>query len=183
VEFLVNEAQIDHEITDMTALRKYYDLHPRRITILPAGPADSSCYEDEVLHDVFNQIKTGLVEYRGVFDGSDIGMYLFGTDPRNLVGKTILRQEISSTYTRMSQMNFKFNPLRQFLDIESEGGWIPVYNIHMTCKDKKLFSTKNFEKRLTKYLHFENLTVKFLPTVYLRMALAKIKRTILAAYR
>lgn len=183
VEFLVNEAQIDHEITDMTALRKYYDLHPRRITILPAGPANASCYEDEVLHDVYDQIKSGLVEYRGVFDGSDIGMYLFGTDPRNLVGKTILRQEISSTYTRMSQMNFKFNPLRQFLDIESQGEWIPVYNIHMTCKDKKLFSTKNFEKRLTKYLRFENCTVKFLPEVYVRMALAKIKRTILAAYR
>ena len=179
----MNESQIDHEITDMTALRKYYDSDPRRITILPAGPANLFSYENEVLQDIYNQIKSGLEQYGGVFDGSDIGMYLFGTDPRNLRGKTILRQEISSTYTRMSQMNFKFNPLREFLDVESQGKWIPVYNIHMTCKDKKLFSSKNFDKRMTKYLSHESHTTKFLPAVYVRMAFAKMKKTILTSYK
>lgn len=183
VEYLVNEARIDHEITDMTALRKYYDLDPRRITVLPAGPANVSCYENEILQDVFSQMKSGLDEFCGVFDGSDIGMYLFGTDPRNLVGKTILRQEIASTYTLMSQMKFRFNPSREFLDVESNGKWLPVYNIHMTCKDIELFSMENIEKPFAKYLRYEDFTIKYLPVVFVRMAFAKIKRTILSAYR
>ena len=183
VEFLVSEVKNDYEITDMTALRKYNDLYPQRVTILPAGPANVYCYEEEIFEDIYDQIKSGLDRYDGVFDGSDIGMYLFGTDPRNLIGKTILRREIPSTYTRMSQMKFKFNPLREFLDVESQGKWLPVYNIHMTCKDKKLFSMKDIDKSFSKYLRYQNYTEKLIPAVYARMALAKIKKTILTSYR
>lgn len=183
VEFLVEEAKRDHGVTDMTAMRHYFNSHPERVSILPAGPEDSAVYEPEIHSDIFEEVIDALKVYGGVFDGSDIGMYLFGTDPRNLLGKTILRQEISSTYTIMSKMEFRFNSSREFLDIKSEENWLPVYNLHMTCKDKNLFLNKHVEKTFDKYLKEQNLVVRFKPKVYLNMGLAKIGRTISSIYK
>jgi hypothetical protein len=183
VGFLVEEARRDHDVTDMTAMRRYLDSYPKRVSILPAGPEDSSVYEPEILSDIFKEVIESLEDYGGVFDGSDIGMYLFGTDPRNLLGKTILRQEISSTYTIMSKMEFRFNRSREFLDIRSGGNWLPIYNLHMTCKDKNLFLNKNIEKKFDEYMKESELVVRFLPKIYLQMGLAKIRRTISSIYR
>ena len=152
VGFVVEEARADHEITDMTALRKYYDLHNERVNLLPAGPGSRAVYEPEIQLELLTQLVTELNRYSGVFDGSDIGMYLFGTDPRNKLGRTILRQEVASTYTRMSEMKFRFNSDRNFLDVESEEKWIPIYNLHMTCKNINLFTSKRMDRIFLKYL-------------------------------
>jgi hypothetical protein len=183
VQFLLQEARNNHEVTDMTALRKYYDLHADRVNILPAGPADIFVYEPGIVQDIYKELSIGIGRYKGVFDGSDIGMYLFGTDPRNLLGRTILRQEIATTYTQMSLMKFRFNSTRQFLDIYSLGEWVPVYNLHMTCKDRKLFAMNNLGKTFQSYLTIEKRTEKFLPRIYFQMGLAKVIRTLKKFYK
>jgi hypothetical protein len=183
VNFIVTEVRKDHEITDMTALRKYYDLNPERVSVLPAGPATISAYEPEIQKDLFATIESEIKRYEGVFDGSDIGMYLFGTDPRNKLGHSILREEIATTYTRMSEMQFTYNAARDFLDVKNSGEWIPVYNLHMTCKDTKLFSTNEMQDTFLKYLKHKNRTEIFISKVYLQMALAKLLRVIRRSYR
>ena len=183
VNFIVTEVRKDHEITDMTALRKYYDLYPERVSVLPAGPALISAYEPEIQKDLFTTIESEIKRYEGVFDGSDIGMYLFGTDPRNKLGHSILREEIATTYTRMSEMQFVYNAARDFIDVKNSLEWIPVYNLHMTCKDIRLFSTNEMQDTFLKYLSHKNRTEIFISKVYLKMALAKFLRVIRRTYR
>lgn len=182
-EFLTSESLLNSQLTDMTALRKYFDLYPERVEILPAGPGMNTVYEPEILSDVYEKIIIGLRKYSGIIDGSDIGMYLFGTDPRNRLGKTFLRNEISTTYTLMSEMEFRYNPERDFLDAKSNDQWLPVYNLHMTCKDAKLFSNRNLGEPFSKYLRYSSPTEVFLPKVYLRMAINKIVRILQKTYR
>jgi hypothetical protein len=183
VNFILTEVRSDHEITDMTALRKYYDLNPENVSVLPAGPSSISAYEPEIQKDLFGIIESGIKKYEGVFDGSDIGMYLFGTDPRNKLGYSILREEIATTYTKMSEMEFTYNAARDFIDVKNSGEWIPVYNLHMTCKDIKLFSTTEMRDTLLKYLSHKNRTEVFIFKVYLKMAFAKLLRVIRRSYR
>lgn len=182
-EFLASDSLLDNELTDMTALRKYFDLFPERVEILPAGPGLTSVYEPEILSDIYEKLITGLQKYSGIMDGSDIGMYLFGTDPRNRLGKTLLRSEVPATYTLMSEMEFRYNPERDFLDVKSNGKWLPIYNLHMTCKDIKLFSRRNLKKIFSRYLRYDSPTELFLPKVYLRMGMNKILRIIQKTYR
>lgn len=182
-EFLASDSLLDNELTDMTALRKYFDLFPERVEILPAGPGLTSVYEPEILSDIYEKVITGLQKYSGIMDGSDIGMYLFGTDPRNRLGKTLLRNEVPTTYTFMSEMEFRYNPERDFLDAKSDGKWVPIYNLHMTCKDTKLFSRRNLRNPFSEYLRHTSPTEIFVPKVYLRMGMNKVLRIIQRTYR
>ena len=183
VEFIVRYASLNAELTDMTALRKYFDEFPLEIEVLPAGPASEIAYEPEIKLDMYSNLEDGITKFKGVFDGSDIGMYLFGTDPRNRLGVTLIRDEIASTYTRMSKMRFRYNKTRDFLDVKSQGGWIPIYNLHMTSKDLRLFSTKRLEKSLTRYLKYEKFTKLFVVGVFTRTAFSKIVRVMRKVYK
>lgn len=178
VDFIVKEARRDGQITDMTALRKYFDLYPDQVDLLPAGPDGTSEYEPEIFSDLYEIMIAGIQKYSGVFDGSDIGMYLFGTDPRNKLGRTFIGDEIPSTYTRMSAMKFRYNPERDFLDVASNGEWLPIFNLHMTCKDIRLFSNRNLEEIFLNYMKHDSPTELFLPEVYFKMGVNKIVRTI-----
>lgn len=182
VEFIVSSASLNAELTDMLVLREYFDKFPLEIEVLPAGPASEIVYEPEIKLDIYSNLEEGITKFKGVFDGCDIGMYLFGTDPRNRLGITLIRDEIATTYTRMSKMRFRYNKTRNFLDVESQGEWIPIYNLHMTSKDLKLFSTNRPEKSLARYLKYEKFTKLFVPRVFTRMALAKIVRVIRRVY-
>lgn len=183
IKFLVAESDLDSQITDMTALRKYYDRFPNRVEILPAGPANEFTYEREIKDDIYSQLIQGLDKYAGVFDGSDIGMFLFGTDPRNALGYSMLRKEIDSTYTRMSKMEFRYNQSREFMDVMSNGQWLPVFNIHMTCKNAKFFLNRPLDKEFKRYLENKSIREVFMLRVYLRMGLAKIFRIIRHFYK
>ena len=176
VNFLVFESDFDSQITDMTALRRYFDRFPKRVEILPAGPSNKTAYEKEIEDDIYSQLIQGLEKYGGVFDGSDIGMFVFGTDPRNALGYSMLRKEIDSTYTQMSNMEFRYNKSREFVDVMSNGQWIPVFNIHMTCKNTKFFLKRPSEKYFKKYVGNQNFREAFMIRVYLRMGIAKIAR-------
>ncbi len=183
IEFIVNSASLNAELTDMTALRKYFDKFPLEIEVLPAGPPSETAYEPEIKLDIYSNLEDGITKFKGIFDGSDIGMYLCGTDPRNRLGVTLIRDEIASTYTRMSNMRFRYNKTRDFLDVEGQGEWLPIYNLHMTSKDLRLFSTKRLEKSLAKYLKYEKLTELFILGVFTRIALAKIVRIMRKVYK
>jgi hypothetical protein len=183
INFLVSESDFDSQITDMTALRRFYDRFPKRVEILPAGPSNKSAYEKEIENDIYSQLIQGLDKYGGVFDGSDIGMFLFGTDPRNALGYSMLRKEIDSTYTRMSDMEFRYNKSREFVDVMSNGQWIPVFNIHMTCKNSKFFLKRPAERDFKSHIENQKFREVFMLRIYLRMGLAKIFRIIRHFYK
>ena len=182
-EFIVTEAKKYPEITDMTALRLYFDSDSTLVELLPAGPVDKESYSRDIEEDIYMILRAQVEKFGGIFDGSDIGMYLFGTDPRNALGKTYLRKEIDTTYTIMSKMKFSYNTNRDFLDVESEGKLIPIFNLHMTCKDLRLFGDKSMRNILQKYLSHNSYEEVFIKKIYCRMGFAKILRTIKSIYR
>lgn len=178
VNFIVNESKNDSKITDMIALRRYFDHNTHEVEILPAGPVDLDCYHPEIVSDIHPELKAGLEKYSGVFDGSDIGMYLFGTDPRNRVGWQILRQEVDSTYTKLRNMKFIYDDSREFLNIRNDGEWIPVFNLHMTSKEIKLFELRNVRKNFERFLIHDCEHKRFIPIIYAQMAIGKLRRII-----
>jgi hypothetical protein len=183
IEYIVEAAKNNPEITDMIALRLFFDSHPQFVELLPAGPSNIEVYSPKIKEDIYELLISKLNKYQGIFDGSDIGMFLFGTDPRNALGTTYLHKEVDTTYTQMLEMKFRYNAERDFLDVENQGAWTPIYSIHMTCKDIKLFTTRNMKTVFSKYLRIESYKEVFLVKVYIRMGIAKIVRTMRMVYR
>lgn len=174
VSFAVCNARENTGTTDMLILRDFYDQFPKAVTILPAGPPDVELYSDQIVQDIFPKIRAGFKTFRGVFDGCDIGLYLFGTNPWNRRGISLLHQEIAESYTIMSKFKFKYNSARDFVDIISENKIVPVYNLHITSKQKSLFKFKTLDFQINKHLNVVSETKRVYFNVFFDMFFKKL---------
>lgn len=85
-------------------------------------------------------IKLGMKKLGGIFDGNDIGVFLFGTDPRNRRGISKVRQEIKGNYSAVSNWRFKYDQQRQFLcTFDDNNNLIPIFSAHVTSKSLLVF--------------------------------------------
>lgn len=161
--------------TDMEILAKYYDLFSEQTLLLAFGPHDASAFDDSF------QIQrrwSSFERFRGVFDGNDIGVFLFGTDPRNSKGVSYLKMAIPGNYAKVKKWEFKYDNKRHFVNLHYNGQVIPVYSLHATCKQPLLFNAYTQRLMLRKYL--SKLTKpsekKWYPIVSVQMGYQKIRR-------
>lgn len=173
VSFAVCNARENTGTTDMLTLRDFYDQFPKLVTILPAGPPNIELYCDQIVQDIYPKIRAGFKTFQGVFDGTDIGFYLFGTNPWNRLGVSLLHQELEETYTIMSKFKFKYNSRRDFVDIISENKIVPVYNLHITSKQKSLFKFKDLDLQTYKHLNVRSETKRIYLSVFFTMLFNK----------
>jgi len=174
VNFAISNAAKNPSTTDMLTLRDFYDHYPTCVDLLPAGPDEIQLYDKEIIEDVFPNIKDGLEEFKGVFDGTDIGFYLFGTNPYNRRGISFIRQEIADTYTIMSKFRFEYNVSRNFIDLLCANRKIPIYNLHITSKRQSIFASKSLEKEIKKYLNIKKEKKSIIFSVFLNMLIKKL---------
>ena len=146
--FVISEANLNSETSDMIILRKFYDKFNNQIEILPIGPGIKEYYKESIDLKLFSEIAYGVTYFNGIFDGNDIGVYFFGTNPENLRGKTILGRLINLNYARVEKWVPIYNYERNFMDlkINNEGPSIPIYSIHATVKSNSVFSIKKQKK-------------------------------------
>jgi len=141
-DFAITEAHRNSQTSDMLILRKFYDQFKNQIEVLPIGPAIKECYKESLDSDLFSKMMEGITHFKGVFDGNDIGVYFFGTNPENLRGKTILGKTINFNYANVENWVPIYNSKRNFMDLKIQGEEqsIPIYSIHATVKSSSVFS-------------------------------------------
>ena len=138
----ISEMRSDRKSTDMTILRKIYDLDNSNVTVLPTTADIKNSLSIETPQNIREAWKENLKKFNGVFDGADFGYFLLGTDPRNSRGVSYLRTTLNNHYVLTKEVEFIFNAERNFVDQEILDSKVPIFTLHATCKNSKLFSSK-----------------------------------------
>jgi hypothetical protein len=175
VSFSISEALKNSRTTDMIVLRNYFNIYPSAVKLLPAGPNRKEYYSNAILNDIFPEIQRGILEFEGIFDGSDLGIYFFGTNPWNKRGITILQKEIPETYTKMTKFKIEFNSSRDFFDLIIHDHKIPIYNMHITSKREKFFMGEKLQEYSEKFINAQGIKSELIPKIFIGIVLNKLK--------
>ena len=183
--FISSSIHSDPSTTDMIILRKFYEINPQDVQILPTLPIvkkDSFSIIEPEIQILFNN---AYEIFQGVFDGADSGIYLAGIDPRNNRGRRIIRHKIPNNYVQIENLNFVFNEERQFISLlfQKEDFQIPIFNLHIHSKDVRYFDIR-FNKLIKKRIKFCNLDAdtEFIFTVFINAALKSLIRRFLVVF-
>jgi hypothetical protein len=120
------------------------------------------------------------VDFDGIFDASNIGMWLTGIDPRNTYGFLELfatkKIVINDSFIDPSSYTIKFSK-ENGLYFENGNEQICIYNLHIHSKSSKIFSKKWSKEiaELTLLSHKNKIRRKFYPKILIRLFLDNIK--------
>lgn len=177
----ITEAMKNSNTTDMHVLRKLSQLNSENFKMLPTTPSQKSAMPE--VNDDFLKENDKMVSYfGGVFDGFDLGRYLFGMDPRNKRGFSTLRDFDSSVYLNVRKLNFSVKDKREFpyiLDVEKNED-IPVFALHIHSKNIKLFMPREIHKTIRKAVSESTYGPK--RKFYLKTFCNSVKLSILRRY-
>lgn len=118
---------------DMENMQIFYNRNKDIVSTFPIINQNNLYKEKTMYNENFQQ-------YNMIFDGAAIGQYLGGIDPRNKGGDT---KGFINEKTVINYSKFKFlwknieNNKKLFIIIDEEE--IPVFNIHVHCKNLKQF--------------------------------------------
>ena len=177
--FALSESQKNNLTTDMYILRELSKRAALEFAPLPTAPTDS--YEKLKSKDKFLQMSDSLISnLGGVFDGFDLGRYLFGDDPRNKRGFSIVRDTDSRTYLDVRNLNLVMRPERDFpfLRNNSSGFEMPVFSLHIHSKNLDLFELKKSKPMIKNFVlksKKESKTI-FVFSVFINSAFRSFKR-------
>lgn len=149
IDFIKVYSTEDSYITDMQILSKLGKLQDVNFRALPTVPSNSNSLQID--HKLDLKANENSIKYfKGVFDGANLGVYLFGDDPKNHRGTSKVRQIISDSFFVPRKIDFIFNQERNFLDIYDPitDSSIPIYSLHIHVKLAKIFT----EFRTSSYL-------------------------------
>ncbi len=93
--------------------------------------------------------------FGGVFDGFDLGRYLFGMDPRNKRGFSIKREFDPTVYLNARELNFTTKIDREFpfvVDPKTSKEF-PIFALHIHSKDKNLFKSNKIRNVIKKAVY------------------------------
>ncbi len=184
-KFISSLINSDPSTTDMIILRKFYEVNPQYVQILPTLPIAEIDSFSIIEPDIQILLNNAYETFQGVFDGADLGIYLAGIDPRNNRGRRILRRKIPNNYVQIENLNFVFDQERQFINLLSQKDNFqnPVYNLHIHSKDVRFFNN-SCNKMLKKRIKCSNLETgtEFIFTVFINAALTSLIRRFLRVF-
>lgn len=173
IRFADEACLVNSQTTDMEILASFFEENQEEVISLSFGPNSTNAYDENWL---MRTAPSCFEIFNGIFDGNDIGVFLFGTNPRNARGVSYVRTSIQGNYARVNQWNFKFDNLRRFINLEFEGEENPIFSVHATSKQLTLFHhiTQNYviRRHLRKKGYVGDR--KFFPLVTLTMSLHKM---------
>jgi hypothetical protein len=141
LETLMEELQRDVFTSDMLILGRHF-LAEKSVCPLPIGPGGALYYRKFTPQGIQNNWDKTRDEFGGVFDGADVGIYFFGTDPRNSRGRSFLQREIPTEYGNAKQWKLDYSKSRDFIDFIVDESKIPLYCLHVTSKQLSMFRIK-----------------------------------------
>jgi hypothetical protein len=115
----------------------------------------------------------------GVFDGSDLGVFFLGTDPRNRRGLSIVGCPVAENYADTQNWKLTPNTNRKFVDLCVDNSTAKVFSLHATCKRMKLFrSVSQFERleNLLKKSGSGQRTIYYIDVFLLALLNSAVKR-------
>jgi hypothetical protein len=132
--------------------------------------------------ETFPDLLSGISESSAsdVFDGSDLGMWLLGTDPRNTFGFHILHENSTFSFHKSSSIREiiqkgKFALGDKGLGFSYEGRIeLLIHSLHVHTKDIELFSSDN-SGVLSKYIKLSDVRKPILFKIDRRVLLNLIK--------
>jgi len=147
-QFALEKVKEDGHTTDMVILSDLNKAYPTSVLPLPFGPAwESNNYRtsNPELKNLWHKSKN---TFGGIFDGNDIGTFLYGTDPRNKRGVSTLRSAIQNNYADIVRWKFAWDEKVKFPCISDGIDSLPIYSLHITNKRLKYFSRLTQNKSL-----------------------------------
>ena len=177
--FTIKSVISNTSTTDMHILRNFINECGDKIQILPSGPYQHNAFENADI-EFLKQIRSSISYFHGIFDGFDIGRFLFGDDPRNNRGLSVLRRNDSRTYLDASRIDLLMTRDRDFPSVKniSDSTVLPIYSLHIHSKKLKLFEIKNSKKLIKKHVtnsKKEPVTI-FVFSIFLKSAATSLKR-------
>jgi hypothetical protein len=180
-KFALAESEKNNLTTDMYILSELSKKSEVNFAPLPTAPASS--YEKSRSRNGFLQMSDGLIlNLGGVFDGFDLGRYLFGDDPRNKRGISTVRDNDTRTYLDVRNLNLIMRPERDFpfLSNSESDLYVPVFSLHIHSKNLKLFEIKKSKKIIKNHVlnsKKEPSTI-FIFSVFIKSASKSLKQRI-----
>ncbi len=143
---IINELNNSRHTTDMHVLFKIREKNSERVEVLPSLHAENGSMATENLKSNSNlckQLSDNYPLFEGVFDPLAIGIWLTGTDPRNLYGVTMY----GATDFILKNGSF-VNPASGLFTYSREQGLIlntaetrtRIWNLHIHSKDLSIFA-------------------------------------------
>ena len=128
----------DSSTTDMLVLYNFMNKFPDVATILPSAFSESgnlkalSCSQKVIDSEEY---------FKAAFDGFDFGRFLFGDDPRNARGFSILRKKDPNSFLDVGNLKLVTTKNRTFpsVHVKSNGDLIPLHSLHIHSKNLSLF--------------------------------------------
>ena len=172
------ESQKNNLTTDMYILSILSKEDNLNFAPLPTAP--SNCYVRTEANTKFLQMSdVAMSVFGGFFDGFDIGRFLFGDDPRNRRGFSILRDNDIQTYLDVRNLDLVVKIEREFPYIRSTStdSYVPVFSMHIHSKNFKLFKINKSKKIIHSYVSRSKDEPKqiFIFSVFLNSAVKALK--------
>ncbi len=183
--FALKIASESPETTDMLILRQFFDRFPEITCPLPTVPKSvdsSSRAPEEPLRALLDE---NLTYFDGVFDGTDIGPYFFGSNPWNSRGKSVLRMQTPENYAKCMNWLLTHDEARGFLAVSTLADQTKhkVFSAHMLCKNPRIFhQTKRGKIFRERALNSGNgLTTEIYFRVLAKMIIVSLRRRLFRA--
>ncbi len=182
----ISMAKKDSHVTDMHVLGEITKKDSYFFQLLPTSPSLKSALPS-ASESHLDSIHKSTLLFNGFFDGRDLGMYLFGDDPRNKRGFSFVRKFDTRFYLDASELSFVLNNDRDFPYIFDpfKNTFIPIFTLHIHSKNLKLFNLASSQKVIRKAISDSKKgpETKFYPTIFFRSLTQAVKRRLIWFFR
>jgi len=162
---------------DMEGLSKIRQRFPNKYKLLPFSHSSLPLLNTK---EIDLHVKSE-VDFGGIFDGSKIGMWLTGIDPRNFYGFLELfatkKLSLDNSYIDPSVYKLRFSEKNE-LYFENGDVQIFIYNLHIHSKSLRIFS-KNWSNEIAYLisLSYKNKRqIKFYPRILARLIVENLSK-------
>lgn len=125
--------------TDMEILANFALQNESYVHQLAFSPLGKSSFHALNFPPGLSALSQSLEYFGGIFDGNDLGVYLFGFDPRNTKAISYIGTSIPGNYANIQEWKMKYDDSRLFVSVLDSGILIPVFSLHATSKNPLLF--------------------------------------------
>ena len=172
-------AKKDSHVTDMHVLGEISKKDSYFFQLLPTSPSMKNALPS-ASEAHLESIHKSTQLFKGFFDGFDLGMYLFGNDPRNKRGISFVRRFDTRFYLNVRELSFALNNDRDFPYIYDtfKNTFIPIFTLHIHSKNLKLFNPASSHKVIRKAIidSKRGPEAKFYPNIFISSLTKAIKR-------
>lgn len=157
-ERLSEQISVNKTVTDMSALRAIRREHPTVCHIIPNLPVGNSLAGNPRYFSS-NPSHANCEQTNGLFDSAQIGMWLFGMDPRNTYGVLRIhdRAILDSGEAPLdpSRLNYSIDSDGALNMILEDGKTYPIFSLHVHSKELQIFKP-DYSQALSHYVKLGN---------------------------